>query len=450
MELIESVKIAIEKALKFGANQADAYASRSYSTSIQATNDKIGGLKDRRASSEMIEGLGIRVIVNKSVAYAYTTILDESNIEEAVKTAIKLAKVKEPDPEFKSLPEAETPTKVGGIFDSSITDPPIDDAFESIRKVLGEGMEANPNFNTVISGYDFSWTERAIANTLGVEVNFKESVASTGVYIIGEKNGLTTTGGEFDENRELKKISIEKCLEEAIKYARLGLNKAKIEAGEKTVIFQPEALASLMNYAFIEPINAYNVQEGKSYLAGKIGKQVASEKLTIIDDGTISGGLYTAPVDDEGVPTQKTIIIEKGILKNYLYDSYTAFKENKKSTGNAFRRFRSAIEISPRNHIIIGETVKIDELIGDVKEGILVRGVMGAHSTNIATGAFSVLANPAYVIINGEITGQIKGCMIAGTFQELLNKYIAQGDDAVQKRFLISPSVKFEKVRIAL
>ncbi|RLE55174.1 MAG: hypothetical protein DRJ26_01090 [Candidatus Methanomethylicota archaeon] len=450
MELIEAVKFAVEKALKLGADQADAYASKTYENSIQATNDKIGGIRDRRATSEKIEGLGVRVAVGKSVAYAYTTILEEDSIIEAIKTAIKLAKVKEPDPDFKSLPSVKPPAKVEGIFDESIITPPVDEAFEQVRQVLSQAMEANPNFNTVISGYSFAWAERAIANSLGVEVSFKESMTSTGVYIIGEKEGLRSLGGKSEESRALKEVDIEKCAEEAIKYAKIGLNKAKIEAGEKTIIFQPEALVGLINYAFIKAVNAYNVQEGKSYLTGKLGSQVASEKLTIIDDGTLTKGLMTTPVDGEGVPSQRNIIIEKGVLKSYLYDSYTAFKDNRESTGNASRQFRSAVTVAPRNHIISGEVVKKDELIGDVKEGLLVRGVMGAHSTNIATGAFSVLANPAYVIQNGEIIGQIKGCMIAGTFQELLMKYAAQGDDVVQKGFLVAPSIKFEGVRIAL
>ncbi len=450
MELIDAVKLAINRALNLGAEQVDAFASKSYSLSIQATNDRVSGLRERRTRSEMIEGLGVRVVIEKSVAYAYTTILSEDNIEKAVKTAIKLAKVKKPDPDFKSLPKPEKPAEVEGIFDPQITSPPIDDAFEQVRKTLSDGIEADPNFNTIASGYTFAWTEKAIANSLGIEASFKESMASTGVYIVGEKNGFRSVGGKWDESRKIKKINIEKCLEEAVKYAKLGLNKAKIETGEKTVIMQPEALTSLMNYAFIQPINAYNVQEGKSYLSGKLGKKVASEKLTIIDDGTLPEGLYTVPVDGEGVPTQKTIIIENGVLRNYLYDSYTAFKEGKKSTGNASREFRSAVTITPRNHLIKGEEMKFDELISEVREGLLVRGVMGAHSTNIATGAFSVLANPAYVIVNGELVGQVKGCMIAGTFQELLEKYVAQGDDTIQIRFLVAPSVMFEKVRISL
>jgi len=450
MKLIEAVSFAVKKSLEMGANQADAYASKSSSTSIQATNDKIGGIKDRRATSEMVEGIGIRVAVGKSIAYAYTTILEEESIIKSIKEAIELAKLKEPDPDFKSLPPAKTPTSVHKIFDKNILTPPIDEAFEEIRTILSETMEKNPNFNTIVSGYSFTWIEKAIANSLGIETSFKESFIGTTVYIIAEKEGIRCIGGKSQNRRMLNEINIKLCQEEAIKYAELGLKKAKIEGGEKTIIFQPRAFVSLMGYGFIRAIDAYNVQEGKSYLTNKINSQIAPESLTLIDDGTMDGGLRTTPVDAEGVPSQRNIIIEKGVLKGYLYDSYTAFKENKESTGNATRQFRSAISISPRNQIISGETMKLEELIGDVKEGVLIRGVMGAHSTNIATGAFSVSANPAYAIINGEIVGTVRGCMVAGTFQELLSKYAGQGDDVEQISFLIAPSIKFERVRVSI
>lgn len=450
MKLIEAVTFAVKKSIEMGASQADAYATKTFTTSIQATNDKIGGIKDRRATSEMIEGMGIRVAVGKSIAYAYTTILEEESIIKSIKEAIELAKMKEPDPDFKSLPTPKKPATVKGIFDDKVQTPPIEEAFEEVRKVLDETMEKNPNFNTVISGYTFTWRERAIANSLGIEVSFKESFVGTGVYIIAEKEGLRSVGAKSIEKRMLNQVNINLCQREAIKYAELGLRKAKIEGGEKTIIFQPRAFVSLMGYGFIRAIDAYNVQEGKSYLTNKINSQIAPEKLTIIDDGTLEGGLRTTPVDAEGVPSQRNIIIEKGVLKGYLYDSYTANKENRESTGNATRQFRSPISISPRNQIISGETMKLEELIGEVKEGVIVRGVMGAHSTNIATGAFSVSANPAYAIINGEITGLLRGCMVAGTFQELLSKYTAQGDDTEQIGFLIAPSIKFEKVRIAI
>jgi len=450
MELLDSVKMAVERALKNHATQAEAYATKSSRINILASNDRKSNIKTRIGTSEESIGLSVRVVVDKSLAYSHTTVLDEENIENTVKTAIKLAKTKDPDPEFKTLPQPKKPTHVEGIFDPKISTPPIEETFEELRKILSEGLNADPNFNTISSNLSFTSMERAIYNSLGIEVSFKETIVSAGISILGEKNGVRSIGWEGEASRELNKINLKKYLEEAIERVKIGFKVEKIEPGEKTVIFHPDALESLMEYAFTRAVDAYNVQEGKSYLTGKVGEIIASEKLTIIDDGTLKGGLRTTPTDVEGVPSQKTIIVEKGLLKGYLYDSYTAHRENRESTGNAFRQFRTPITIAPRNQIIKGEEVKFEELIGDVKEGIIINGVMGAHSTNIATGAFSVTANPSYVIRNGEIVGQVVGCMIAGTFKELLEKYVMQGDDVKQRGALISPSIKFEKVRVTI
>jgi len=450
MELIEAVKLAVEKALKYGASQAEAYTTRSSRISIMVSNDKVGGVKTRVGSGESVEGISVRAVFGKSLAYSHTTILDEANIEEAVKTAVKLAKIKEPDPDFKTLPQPRKPPTVEGIYDPTVENPPIDDIFDEARKIIGEGFEKDPNFNTISANFNFTVMEKAIFNSLGVEVNWKESIASTGVSILGEKNGIRSVGWEGEAYRQLNKINTKQCLDKAIEKAKLGFKMAKIEPGEKTVIFDPDALESLMEYAFIRAIDAYNVQEGKSYLTGKIGEKVASEKLTIIDDGITPNGLRTAPTDAEGVPSQRNLIIENGILRGYIYDSYTAYREGRESTGNAFRQFRTPISIAPRNMIITGEEMKLEELISEIKEGVLIIGVMGAHSTNIATGAFSITANPSYAIIRGELTGQLRGCMVAGTFKEILEKYTAQGDDVKQRSTLIAPSVKFEGIRITI
>ncbi|MCS7373926.1 MAG: TldD/PmbA family protein [archaeon GB-1867-097] len=450
MELLEIVKKTINTAQRMGASQADAIAMRRHEISIHGTNDKIGGLRERRAESEISKGLGVRIVIKKSLAYGYTTVLDENSIIDIVKRTVKIAERKKPDEDFKTLPKPKKPPIVEGIFDKKIVNPPIEETFEILRKNLEETMEANEYFNTVRAGYTFIWGETAIANTLGIEEGYRESAVAASIYIVGEKNGLRISGWESDAKRSLNEVSIDYCRKEAIKYAEKALTIAKINGGEMTVIFQPSALTSLMNYAFIRAIDAYNVQEGKSYLANKLGKEVAAEKLTIIDDGLYSKGLRTSPIDDEGTPSQRTIIVENGVLKSYIYDSYTAYKEGRESTGNASRSFRSSVTISPRNQIVQGEETKIDELIGDVKEGLLVRGVMGAHSTNIATGAFSIVASPAYAIRKGEIIGQVKGCMIAGTFADILKNYEAQGDDKVQKGFLIAPSIRFRKVRVTV
>ncbi|RLG58743.1 hypothetical protein DRN86_05305 [Candidatus Geothermarchaeota archaeon] len=183
------------------------------------------------------------------------------------------------------------------------------------------------------------------------------------LFVNALKEGLSSTSYDIVQSRSLKDLKFERIADDVVMYSNLGLRPLKLESGVKNIIFHPLGFSNLMRYAFVEAVNSYNVQEGKSYLSNMRDLQVGSEKLTIIDDGTLNEGILSSPVDAEGVPTMRNVIIEKGILKNYLYDSYTANREGVKSTGNAFRELSGRVEIGPRNEIIIGEEAELEEMM---------------------------------------------------------------------------------------
>ncbi len=447
-ELVEIAEWAVNAALRAGADQADVFLIRQRALRIEGSNEKRTDIRQRRAEEGISQGANIRVVIDKRVAYSYATSIEREDLLRAIEMAISTARAKRPDPDFVSLPSPKAPAKVQGLVDDRMKKPPIDDLFDEVRKCLKELEEAEPRYCTISAGYGFSILEVAIANSLGVEAYYEGTTGGVGVYMVAEEGGIRASSFESISSRKFEDLDLQRCMDVALKYIKLGLKPIKLEPGEKKVLFEPWALSSLIANVFIPAINAYNIQEGKSYLAGKLGVQVASEKLTIIDDGTMPGGLMSTPVDGEGVPSRRTVIIENGVLKSYLYDSYTAFKEGRESTGNASRSLRGAVSIGPRNHILQGETCKLDELMESIEEGVLARMVMGAHSSNVATGAFSVVITPAYVIKNGELIGAWRGCLISGTFQELLQRYVAQGDDTRQIGFLVAPSVLFEGLKV--
>ena len=233
MMMLQAAKIAVQKAQKMGATQADAITTQKNEITINATNNKLTGLKQRTGNNESSIGLGLRVIIDKRMAYSYTTIINEQSIEIADKTAIKLAKNREPDKNFKNLPKPKKTPKVEGIYDKEITSPPIEETFEETRRILEETLETNKYFNTIISGNGFIWGETAIANSLGIERKYKESEAYTYIYIIGQKEGITLTGYEDEEKRCLKEISLNRCKEKAIEYAKISEKISKTDSGKK-------------------------------------------------------------------------------------------------------------------------------------------------------------------------------------------------------------------------
>ncbi|RLG00758.1 MAG: hypothetical protein DRN49_02500, partial [Thaumarchaeota archaeon] len=190
--------------------------------------------------------------------------------------------------------------------------------------------------------------------------------------------------------------------------------------------------------------------EGKSYLADKLGDQITSEELDIVDDGTLKNGLRTAPVDDEGSPTKRVQIISRGVLKSFLYDHYTARIANVESTGNAFREMKGGIHIDARNLVISGKLRELEELLSYVENGILVREILGAHGTNVGSGAFFVSSPRAFVIQKGRIIGSIESATISGIFSQVLKSYIAMGGKIRTIGYLTAPYVAFKGIDVVI
>jgi PmbA protein len=196
-------------------------------------------------------------------------------------------------------------------------------------------------------------------------------------------------------------------------------------------------------------VKADSVQRSQSPFKGKLGEQVASENLTIIDDGLYSAGLRTGIFDGEGAPHQKTPIIEKGILKNYLYDNYSARKEGKESSGNASRSgYLSTPYIETTNFHIQPGTKTQEDILKEVGDGLIIYYLQGAHSSNPVSGDFSVVATPAWKVKGGKIDHSCSGVMLAGNVFELLKNIAVVGSNVRQMGSIIAPWVIAENVRV--
>jgi len=171
--------------------------------------------------------------------------------------------------------------------------------------------------------------------------------------------------------------------------------------------------------------------------------------VTIYDDGLLNGGLRTWKFDGEGVPHQRTLIIEKGVLRNLIYDSYTAKKEEKESTGNASRAgYLSTPNVEATNFHFMPGNKSPEELLRDVDEGLLVYYLQGAHSSNPASGEFSVVATPAWKLENGTLAYATKGTMLAGNIFQLLTNISALANNERKIGQLVAPWVLVENVKV--
>lgn len=448
MDLAEAAEYAVKKAINLGASQADCFACRRKRMFLRAVDSKEE--KERDLEEKTVLGMNLRIIVDKSIAYSYTTELNREKIDRVVEEGLRLTRSLERNERFKSLPEPSKPSKVSGIFDDSFEKVDLEGYLNDLRAFNSELSIQEGDVEAVDTGFILEVENKAIYNSLGVNLKFKRSLGTCYTIVNAVRNGLPASASNYIQSTRLKELKLDDLKPEIVKYLDLGLRLVKAESGVKNVVFDPKALSELMAYTFTAAIDSYNVHEEKSYLSGRKGEIVASNSLTIIDDGLMNGGLLSEPVDAEGTPTKRTVVIEGGVLKSYLYDSYTANIDGVKSTGNAFRDIRGRIEVKPRNEVILGDSIGFDEMLAEIEDGILIREIMGAHSANIGSGAFSVVSPIGYVIEKGELKGSLRNIVLSGVFDELLKNYWMQGGPVKKAGFLVAPMIVFKHVNVII
>jgi PmbA protein len=243
---------------------------------------------------------------------------------------------------------------------------------------------------------------------------------------------------------------------EAGRLAIQSINVGKAEAGEYPVLLDAFALESIFMHTLIPSIKGDNVSRGNSKLKDQIGSKVAADDLNLFDDGTLAGGLHSGKADMEGVPKQRTPIIEQGILRGFLYDNYWGKIEGRESTGNASRGggrlnlppYGTLPTINPSNIVLKPGSASEDELVTHMKNGYYVRNVQGAHQSNPETGEFSVAIAPAWRIIKGEITHAVKGAMIAGNTYDLMDRISLVGKETRQLGTFVAPKIIVDKLKV--
>ena len=293
-------------------------------------------------------------------------------------------------------------------------------------------------------GFSAGRTESLILNSNGV--NCKEIGTSFSGFIAvnAESNGEISTAYEGDSSR-LFDINPEWIADNACQIAKNSLNGKPIETKDTDVLLDYRAASGLLG-TFVGAINADNVQRGRSIFADKIGNEVVSSSLSIYDDGTLEGGLASAISDGEGTPTQKTAVIQDGILKSFIYDIYTSKKGNTESTGNGMRSsFADMPAVGLSNFVLeFDDTLEM----GDIKEGILVTDVLGAHTANPISGDFSVEVNNAFKIENGEISEPVKKAMLSGNIFDVMKNASSGSKEIRQRGPFVIPRILAPNLRV--
>ena len=256
------------------------------------------------------------------------------------------------------------------------------------------------------------------------------------------------TGFGLQYRLKYKDLDPKQVGEEAAEKAVRMLGAKEINTQRATVVLDPYVATNFLG--LIAPaLSAEAVQKGRSLFAGKVGKSVGSSLLTIIDDGAMEGGVISAPMDGEGVPAGKTVLVDEGELRGYLHNTYTAAKDGVQSTGNGTRgSFKGTPEVGTTNFYIAPGNTPRDQLLSQVDKGLYITEVMGMHTANPISGDFSVGASGLW-IENGQFTKPVRGVAIAGNIMDLLNAIDCIGSDMTFFVGKGSPTLRIARMTIS-
>jgi PmbA protein len=444
-EMLRLAENAVAIALAKGAAEAEAFVYEGQATSVGIERGQI------TKSNRIIDrGLGMRVSVNKAIGFAYTNIVDsQSAVKKAILEALSAARASKPDSAWSGLPEKRSFAVAEKTFDHKILALRPEDLVDVASVMLDAAAHADKRVFSIEGGTGAGYVSNALANSNGVAGFDKGTVIECSLAAVAKEGSkVTPVCFEFNAERSYN-VDAEWVGAEAARLAVSALKTKRIETKNTKLILTQFALQDLLYFTLINAVKADNVQRGQSAFKDKIGAQVASENVTIYDDGLFPGGLRTAAFDGEGTPRQKTLLMEKGVLHNFLYDNYAANQEGRESTGNAARAgYLSTPNIEATNFHILPSGTTTEELMSEVDDGLIIYYLQGAHSSNPVSGEFSVVATPAWKIRKGEIVHCSRGVMLAGNIFEVLKNVSIVADNERKLGQLISPWLLVENVKV--
>jgi PmbA protein len=440
----------VERARRAGATEAEVVIREGDEFSTLVRMGQVETLKESGA-----RGIGLRVFMGPSGAHhtasTSTSDFSEAGLAYLVSGAIDLAQVTSEDP-FAGLPEASAMGQLSGdlgLYYDDVYGLPTAQRIEYARRTEAAALSADPRLTKSDGGsFDVATGHKVMANSRGFVGEYRRSYCSLSAMPIAE----TEKGGMqrdywYSSARTLARLeSPESIGAEAARRTLRRLDGRRVPTQRVPIVFAPEIARSLVGNIF-EAANGDSIYRGASFWANQLGQQVASSNVTVIDDGTIPGLFGTSPFDGEGLPTRRTVIVENGVLKNYLLNTYTARKLKMESTANASRGLAGTPGIGGGNLFLAQGSVTPQQLLADVKVGFYVTELMG-FGVNMVTGDYSRGAAGLW-IENGELTFAVEEVTIAGNLKEMLNNITGIADDLEFRGSVASPTLRIDGMTIA-
>jgi PmbA protein len=434
----------VARALRAGSTDAECTIAEGEEFSANVRLGEVESVKE--AGSKAI---GLRVLIGLRSGSSYTSDFSEAGIERLVDSAVALARITSEDP-CAGLPERGEFGSLGGDLDlyyNDVADLTADQKIALARRCEQAALQADPRISNSEGGaFDSAWSLRALANSRGFQGAYRRSSCSLYAVPVARFGDSMERDYWFSVSRSLKGLDAPEAVgREAAQRALRRLGAVKVETKRVPVVSEPRAAHTLLGHVF-EAASGESVYRHASFLAGKLGETVAAPGVTVVDDGTMSGGFGTSPFDDEGVPTRRTLVIEGGVLRNYLLNTYTARKLNLKTTGNASRSLAGNPGIGPGNLFFAPGPHRPEEIIASVADGFYVTELMG-FGVNLVTGDYSRGAAGLW-IRNGELTFPVHEVTIAGNLSQMLQDIEMIGSDLEFRGAVAAPTLKLREMTV--
>lgn len=431
----------------------EIYMATSLNNEVEVYNNEVESLSHSDTS-----GIGIRIFNDKKTGYSWTNSFEENEVRGCIEKAVLNAEASDYD-EYNGVPlEDEGKYPPDGniekfLFSRDFNKYTIDKKIEMLKELEILSKDRDRRIIGVDSlSYSDSFYETVILNSAGIKKSLVQSSSFVFLNLIARQDNDTSTGFGFAYGRDPNNFNLESIADEAVRKSTMLLGATKIKSRSSNIILDPITSSQFLS-VIASAITADSVQKGRSLFKNRINERIFNIDLDIYDDGIMPEGLSSKPFDAEGINKGKTIVFKDGVLKTYLYDCYTARKENKPSTGNATRAsYRMPPSVGVSNFYIKPGKTDIADIIKKIDDGFYVIDVIGMHSgANPVTGDLSVGAK-GVLIKNGSISKPVKEVTIASDLLSFCKKIQFIGNDLKffpSGGFIGSPSIIVEDIAIS-
>jgi PmbA protein len=442
--LLELANQAVRDALSRGATDAECTVVEDDEFSVEVRMREIENLKEAGS-----RGMGLRVLKGRRVGSSYTSDLSAEGVNRMINSALEIAELTSEDPHA-GLPE---PQELGsipgdlGLYSKGIEGLDPAENIGQAKRAEAAAFDVDPRIsNSDGASFDSGTARHVFANSRGFSGEYRTSSCSLSASPVARDGESMERDYWYTLARDpLALQSPEEVGRIAARRTLRRLNPVKVATQKVPVVFEPRTARSLLDSIF-DAVHGTAIYRQESFLAGKLGEQVAHDQVTVVDDGTIPGRFGTSPFDDEGVPSRRTLVIERGILRSYLLNSYAARKLGMKTTGNAARGLAGNAGIGHGNFYLEPGVHSPNQIIGGISEGFFVTSLMG-FGVNIVTGDYSRAASGLW-IRGGELAFAVSEVTIAGNLRDMLRNVESVGSDLEYSGSLASPTIKIGEMTV--